>query len=37
MKFDFKLQSEDLTLAKLIDYEMIKKPKKVYMFIGTLK
>lgn len=37
MKLDFKIQSEELNLAKLIDEEMSKKPKKVYMFVGTLK
>lgn len=37
MKLDFKIQSEELNLAKLIDEEMNKKPKKVYMFMGTLK
>ncbi len=37
MKLDFKIQTEELNLAKLIDEEMAKKPKKVYMFIGTLK
>ncbi|MDD2376639.1 MAG: hypothetical protein PHD15_02645 [Clostridia bacterium] len=37
MKLDFKIQCEELNLAKLIDDEMAKKPKKVYMFIGTLK
>ncbi len=37
MKLDFKIQNEELNLAKLIDDEMNKKPKKVYMFVGTLK
>jgi hypothetical protein len=37
MKLDFKIQCEELNLAKLIDDEMAKKPKKVFMFIGTLK
>jgi len=37
MKLDFKVQCEELNLAKLIDEEMAKNPKKVYMFIGTLK
>jgi hypothetical protein len=37
MKLDFKIQNEELNLAKLIDDEMSKKPKKVYMSIGTLK
>ncbi len=37
MKLDFKIQSDELNLAKLIDEEMSKKPKKVYMFVGTLK
>ena len=37
MKLDFKIQCEELNLAKLIDDEMAKNPKKVYMFIGTLK
>lgn len=37
MKLDFKIQSEEINLAKLIEDEMNKKPKKVYMFVGTLK
>ena len=37
MKLDFKIQCEELNLAKLIEAEMDKKPKKVYIFVGTVK
>ncbi|MEG1705630.1 MAG: hypothetical protein RR290_03545 [Clostridia bacterium] len=37
MKLDFNIQDSNISLAKMIDTEMIKNPKKVYMFIGIIK
>lgn len=37
MKFDFNIQDGNISLAKIIDTEMAKNPKKVYMFVGVIK